>query len=647
MRFAIVLLILCSQLSAQGLPKADRRYADIRHTDFVFEMPVYESDSEWQLRASYLRRQILWTAGLDPLPARTDLNPRISSPLVRDGYTIENVLLETSPGFFLGGNLYRPTTPAQPRSAVLLSHGHWTYGRLENSERASPPTLAANLALQGHIVFAYDMVGYNDTAQFPHAALGASREDLWNVNLLGLQLWNSIRALDFLESLSDVDPSRIYAAGASGGATQAVLLTAIDQRISAAALVNMISFHMQGGDVCENAPGLRIDTNNVEFAALVAPRPLLLVSATGDWTVNTLTQEFPAVRGIYNLLGQRDNVRAVQFDAPHNFNQQSRKAVYSFFSDVGGNSPAAITEKTASIPQPSQLLALWSAARPSNALLDSAAFVGERTAQAAPASRERLQLALQVALPAASQLHTEISETWQNGEYFAVGRSGKGDRIPGALLRPRRIRDWVKPTLIIHPEGSAWTMSSAESRDGFVSNVLSRGGSVMAVDVFQTGHARGERDIAAAGARAETYFTTYNRTDTALRVQDILTAIAFAQQQFETDQIQLICPDEAGLWCSLARAFLDTPIDTVVDWQHFNANNNDAYVEHLFVPGMIKAGGLNAAIQLWPGGRTAIFNANESFPTAADADAPNAVLNTGSLDWDQLLEWTAPRRRPN
>lgn len=664
MRPVVALYLICSCLAAQELPEADQRYGDIRHTDSVFEMPEYSSASEWRARAAYLRRQILWTAGLVPMPDRTPLSPRVSGRFERDGYSIEKVLVETSPGFYLGGNLYRPLGPAQPRSAVLLSHGHWAYGRLENSERASPPTLAANLALQGHIVFAYDMVGHNDTLQFPHDALGAKREELWNINLLGLQLWNSIRALDFLESLAGVDASRIYAAGASGGATQALLLTAVDERVSAVALVNMISFHMQGGDVCENAPGLRIDTNNVELTVLIAPRPLFLVSATGDWTVNTLRREFPAVRSIYELLGQGDQVQAVQFDAPHNFNKASREAVYTFFARREDSFRGPVGEHSISLPQPSELLSLWNGSLPPNALQSRPAYVDQRidTAQASLiavrgspsvepselrlASRERLQLALRVAVPSAEALHSKVVETWRNGELFAIGREGMGDRVPGVLLRPRRVRDWVKPTVIIHPEGSAWTMGSAESRDGFVSKVLSRGGSVMAVDVYQTGHARVNGDAAATASREEPFLTTFNRTDTSQRVQDILTVIAHAQQRFETEQIQLICPQSAGLWCALARAFVDAPIDMVIDWDHFDAASDAGYLEHVFVSGIRKAGGFQTAVALWSAGRTVVFNADESFSGSSDANLPGVDVRPGSFDWDGLLEWTAPRRRP-
>src|ERR1035438_498690 len=102
--------------------------------------------------------------------------------------------------------------------------------------------------------------------------------------------------------------------------------------VRAAAPVNMVSFIMQGGCQCENAPGLRIGTSNVEIAAMMAPRPMLLVSATGDWTRNVPREEYPAIRSIYELYKQPDNVAVVQFQAEHNYNQRSREAVYGFFA---------------------------------------------------------------------------------------------------------------------------------------------------------------------------------------------------------------------------------------------------------------------------------------------------------------------------
>src|SRR5271165_3129990 len=145
-----------------------------------------------------------------------------------------------------------------------------------------------------------------------------------------MQLWDSIRVVDFLESLPEVN--RIGATGASGGATQILMLQAIDNRIQFSAPVNMISSIYQGGSPCENAPLLRIGTNNMEIAALMAPRPMLMVSTTQDWTKNTPRVEFPALQAMYRLYDKEANIQSVQIDAPHNYNRDSREAVYRFFA---------------------------------------------------------------------------------------------------------------------------------------------------------------------------------------------------------------------------------------------------------------------------------------------------------------------------
>ena len=189
-------------------------------------------------------------------------------------------------------------------------------------------------------MFAYDMIGYNDTMQIPHA-FGGPREQLWGFTPLGLQTWNSIRALDFLQTLPDVDPEKIVVTGESGGGTQTFLLCAVDDRPKWSAPVNMISLIMQGGSPCENAPGLRVDANNVEIASLMAPKPMLMVSATGDWTRNTPKEEFPAIKAIYDLYGKGSEVETIQIDAPHNYNKASREAVYRFMAKKVLNDPDA------------------------------------------------------------------------------------------------------------------------------------------------------------------------------------------------------------------------------------------------------------------------------------------------------------------
>src|SRR5262249_56319745 len=126
-----------------------------------------------------------------------------------------------------------------------------------------------------------------------------------------------------------VDGNRLGGAGAAGGGTQTFLLAAVDERVKAAAPVNMISLHMQGGCLCENQPGLRLDTTNLELAATIAPRPLLMVSASGDWTGETPQVEFPEMRRLFTLAGSEDRVHSVHVQAEHNFNRQRPQPLYA------------------------------------------------------------------------------------------------------------------------------------------------------------------------------------------------------------------------------------------------------------------------------------------------------------------------------
>ena len=145
--------------------------APYRTLDDRFAAPHYESASVWNARASYLREHVLASAGLLPLPEKTALNPSIFGEVKRSDYTVSKVYFESLPGFFVTGNLYRPIGDG-PFPAILSAHGHFSYGRLENTLTVSGPGRAINLARQGFVVFTYDMVGYNDSQQVPHTFTG-------------------------------------------------------------------------------------------------------------------------------------------------------------------------------------------------------------------------------------------------------------------------------------------------------------------------------------------------------------------------------------------------------------------------------------------------------------------------------------------
>src|SRR5262249_42761232 len=150
-------------------------------------------------------------------------------------------------------------------------------------------------------------------------------------SFMGLQSWNSIRALDFLAGLPDVDPSRIVVTGASGGGTQTIILDAIDDRPVAAFPAVMVSGAMQGGCVCANTWLLRSATTNIEIAAAFAPKPMGMPAAN-DWTRDIMTLGLPELKKIYGLYGAGDKVMAQKFEFEHNFNQVSREVMYNWFN---------------------------------------------------------------------------------------------------------------------------------------------------------------------------------------------------------------------------------------------------------------------------------------------------------------------------
>lgn len=645
-------LAIGAMTSAPGqIPERDTRNTEIRHTDLHYSLPEYTRE-QWERRAAFLRRQILFSAGLLPLPSKSPLNPLVGDLIVHDDYSVESVLLETFPGFFLGGNLYRPVGRDGKLPAVVSPHGHWRFGRFENSEVGSVPGRAINLARQGYIVFAYDMVGWNDTMQVPHGFAGP-REELWLIGTLGLQLWNSIRVVDYLASLPDVDPNRIGATGASGGGTQTFLLAAIDDRIGYSAPVNMVSFIMQGGSRCENAALLRVGTNNVEIAALFAPKPQLLVAATGDWTVNTPNEEFPAVRSVYSLLDATSNIEYEQFDSPHNYHEDSREAVYRFFGKhiLSDADASKFKERSVRPDQLSQLLYLWGREPPESAI-GFEEFMRQRIAaaeadtlalsvhgqaaleRAREAFKERLGLALLAEVPDADRLTSQ-----SDSDGLVLGRKEVGDRIPAKYLNS--YSSTARPTLFVHAEGI-----SAGNRSEALHDLVGKKVPVLLIDVFQTGGAMTERDIAGAGRNAERYYHVFNRSDDANRVQDILTAAAHLRQRSGSDAVNLVGVGKAGLWALLAAA-LDPGIQSVIaDLDQFDATDDSAYVADLFIPGLRRAGDFRAVAALTSDRSLLLHNAHAAFPSRAfraafdaDGNSDNLLIQGDPADKEGLVGW--------
>jgi dienelactone hydrolase len=359
-------------LPAGQLPQ-DVRLGPLRDLDgyFPFASPVADGAPRdaWDTRAAQLRRQMLVSLGLWPLPSRTPLEAVIHGRVELGDYTVDKVYFQSMPNFFVTGNLYRPVGKSGPLPGVLCPHGHWPNGRFydcgrdavrrqivhgaERFEEGGRNPLQARcmqLARMGCVVFHWDMIGYADSQQIPSEIIhgfSTQRPDMnraegwglfspqaeaWLQSAMGLQTWNAMRALDFLTSLPDIDPQRIAVTGASGGGTQTFILAALDPRVQVAFPAVMVSTAMQGGCTCENACGLRIGTGNIEFAALFAPKPLGMTGAN-DWTKEMATRGYPELQRHFAALGAADRVGLfplLHFD--HNYNYVSRAAMYSWFN---------------------------------------------------------------------------------------------------------------------------------------------------------------------------------------------------------------------------------------------------------------------------------------------------------------------------
>ena len=674
----VLLLVACSvgqnRSNAELVATSSEDAAAIKTLDTPRDFPTISSPGEWQARAKDIRQQVLVSCGLWPMPGKTALKPHIFDKVRREGYSVEKVYFQTLPGFYLAGNLYRPLGRGKgPFPAILNPHGHWKEGRLADSKDGSIPARCISFARQGMIAFSYDMVGFNDT-HFPntptnqpfyesHRQFGTNRTDLlWNISLMALQTWNSIRALDFLEALPDVDRKRLACTGESGGGTQTFILGAVDDRLAAQVPVVMVSHTMQGGCSCENAPGLRVEYSNMEIAAAAAPRPQMLVAATGDWTKDTIKVEGPAIKHIYDLLNAPENFNFVRFDFGHNYNQTSREAVYEWLAPrlLGESCPTSLKEPPYQKEPDSDLRVFPDGKLPADALSQEQLIhlmIQRWRAQwrsLKPTSTRKLEKFKEAIFPV--WRHTLLVDWPQKAVWEVQGSESDSNRTQ-LLIRSRGQTTGTRAQWSVFSSGPRATLvvlalSAADDTRPEL-NSLARTAKLLAklkisyltVDPFP---------VLKTPSPFTNFFSTYNRTETQEQVRNLVNACAVARDFCRAERVILCGLGRAGLWALLAAPSADA---VIADGNQLDAGTDDdspgspLLAPELFCPGILRMGGFEGAALLAAPHPLFLHNTAANFQTETLSASYKALHSANKLRVqrqpladEELTDWVSRLR---
>ncbi len=705
-------LLFATNVSSAG-PFAqpnDARLGALKDLNGYFPFTPSASADEWNKRKATVIRQIKVACGLWPMPAQPAIEATVHGRVERDDYTVDRVYFESSPGLLVTGSLYLPKHVSGKLPAILCPHGHWPNGRFhdhgvdevkrqiesgaEEFEVGGRHPLQARcvqLARMGCMVFLYDMLGYADGSSLTqdlahgfktqrpelsspeHWGLFSAQSELRCLNALGLQTWNSIRTLDWIMSRPDCDNSRIGVTGASGGGTQTFLLTAIDERVAAAFPAVMVSTAMQGGCTCENATYLRVNTGNIEFAALAAPRPIAMTGAD-DWTVEIETKGLPELKQHYAMLGVPDNVNAKYMKFPHNYNHPSRMMMYDFFNRTLNLGVKEITERDY-IPLTRAETTVFDSAHPAPlktaetevAMLqawDSASHKqiqdivpGDATGLAE--FRRVIGGALEVMIgrglpPAGSTEFEKTAETAHDGfiEFTGTLRlKSHGEELPTVYLLPA---SWNrKAVLWIDGEGKSKLFSAAGQPTPAVASLVKAGFAVASVDLYLTGEFTddgkpvSQMPIVNNPREFAGYTLGYNHPLFAQRVHDILTLISSTKYHEQMpEQVHLVGVNGAGVFAAAACALAGTAVTSAaVDTQGFRFATITNIRDVNLLPGAVKYGDVPALLALCAPAKMAVAgDTAESAALATTAyKAASGSLQFINADATDMVNFLMPK----
>jgi hypothetical protein len=678
------LVILLAGLLGGPAAGEDVRRGLLETLDGYFPFTPPADAAAWPGRREAVRRRVLVSLGLVPEPTKAPLEPVIHGRIDRGDYTVEKVFFQSLPGLFVTGNLYRPKNVTGRVPGILFAHGHWRNARLaeqppdklraeiaageerfEQGGRSRFQSLCVQAARMGCVVWQWDMLGESDCLQLSHELVhGFAKQrpelnaaDGWGLyspraearlqSVMGLQAWNSVRSLDFLLSLPEVDPERIAMTGSSGGGTQTMILAAIDDRLALSYPVVMVSTAMQGGCTCENASLLRIGTGNVELAALFAPKPQGMNTAN-DWTKELATKGFPELQRLYGLLGATDAValqRGEHF--PHNYNAVTRSGFFTFLNHhFGLGLPAPVIERDYE-PLAREELTVWDADHPAppandpafeKRLLIDLAADSDATVGRLAATVEGMNTVIRPAL--AVLVGRSFADAGQvawmkRDEATAAGirrtsgvirNSTHGEEVAVAILEPEA---WKGDVVIWLGDQGRRSLDDPDGRPVIaVARLLTGGAAVVGVDLFRQTEAPPARNRTVRDDReAAAYTYGYNQPLLAQRAHDVLTVLAALRSGQvgnlgRPPRVMLAAFGDTAPIAAAARAVAGTALDKMaLDTGGFRFAEVADWRDPGFLPGGGKYLDLPGFLAAQP---LALWLAGEPQPTATEAAAYRA-----------------------
>lgn len=287
---------------------------------------LYSNKTEWEQRKAGLKACLPSALGLSPMPAKPNKQIILTKIRKHDGYTVQNFALETLPGIYVCGSIYKSSLKMKHYPIILNPNGHFGQGRY----RADQQNRCAMQARMGAIAVSWDLFAWGESLlQFDGTLHRLSAAN-------AIQTLNTLRILDYMLSLKEADQTKVGITGGSGGGSMTMMVSAIDDRITLSIPTVMTSSYFVGGCPCESGLPAHLcgnRTNNAELSAIFAPKPQLILSDGKDWTANVPELELPYIKHIYGFYDAEENIENNHFpEEGHDYGISKRLAMYRFIA---------------------------------------------------------------------------------------------------------------------------------------------------------------------------------------------------------------------------------------------------------------------------------------------------------------------------